>query len=66
MLKTFIERIDIYLVVLVLVSAYILILSDGRYFCRGGKERAKKQSIALGVGMLIITLGLYLLRHIWI
>lgn len=66
MIETLIERVDIYLVLLVLVTVYMLIISDGMYFYRGDKSRAKNQSIGIGVVMLIITLGLYLVRQVWL
>ncbi len=66
MMETLIERVDIYLVLLVLVTVYMLTISDGRYFYRGGKPRAKNQSIAIGVAMIIITLGLYVVRQMWL
>lgn len=66
MIETFIERVDIYLVLLVLVTVYMLTISDGRYFYRGGKQRAKNQSIGIGIAMLLITLGLYVVRQVWL
>ncbi|WP_040192785.1 CLC_0170 family protein [Clostridium culturomicium] len=66
MIETFIERIDMYLVLLVLASAYMLIVSDSRYFKRENKQRARNQSIAIGVVMAIITVGLYIVRQTWL
>ncbi|MEG2018094.1 MAG: CLC_0170 family protein [Clostridium sp.] len=66
MIETFIERVDIYLVLLVLASAYMLIVSDSRYFNRDNKVKARNQGIAIGVVMLIITVGLYIVRQTWL
>lgn len=66
MIKILIERIDIYLVLLVLVSSYMLIISDSKYFNREKKVKARNQSIVIGATMLIITVGLYILRQIWL
>lgn len=66
MIKTLIERIDIYLVLLVLASAYILIFSDSRYFQREDKEKARKQSIMIGIVMLLVTVSLYIVRQTWL
>lgn len=65
-IKTFIERIDIYLVLLVLATVYILIISDGKYFYRENKLTARKQSIFIGIAMLIITVGIYIVRQIFL
>lgn len=66
MVERFIERIDIYLVLLVLVTVYLLIISDPKYFHREDKARAKKQSIGIGVIMFVITIGLYIVREIFL
>ena len=66
MIETLIERIDIYLVLLVFTTVYMLIISDGRYFYRENKLRARKQSIAIGVTMFIITVGIYIIRQMWL
>lgn len=66
MIETFIERVDIYLVLLVLASSYMLIVSDSRYFNRDNKVKARNQGIAIGVVMLIITVGLYIVRQTWL
>lgn len=66
MIETLIERVDIYLVLLVLVTVFMLTFSDGRYFYRDNKLRAKNQSIFIGIFMLIITLGIYIVRQVWL
>lgn len=66
MIETFIERIDIYLVLLVLATAYMLIVSDSRYFYRENKLRARNQGVAIGIVMLVITVGLYIVRQTWL
>lgn len=66
MMKVLIERSDIYLVILVLVSGYIMVSGDIRYFSRQDKHRAKKQSLAIGITMMVIVVGLYILRGILI
>lgn len=66
MIETFIERIDIYLVLLILAAVYMLVISDSRYFYRESKSRAKNQSIAIGIAMFIVTVGLYIIRQIWL
>lgn len=66
MIETFIERVDIYLVLLVLASSYMLIVSDSRYFNRDNKVKARNQGIAIGAVMLIITVGLYIVRQTWL
>lgn len=66
MIETFIERIDIYLVLLVLATAYMLIVSDSRYFHRENKLRARNQGVAIGIVMLVITVGLYIVRQTWL
>ena len=66
MIETFIERIDIYLVLLVLATAYMLIISDSRYFYRENKLRARNQSVAIGIAMFVITIGLYVVRQMWL
>lgn len=66
MLWTLLERFDIYLVILVLVAGYILIFDDFRYFSRENKNKAKRQSLFVGIVMIMVTLGLYIARKIWI
>jgi len=66
MMRVLIERSDIYLVILVLVSGYIMVSGDIRYFLRQDKQRAKKQSLAIGITMMVIVVGLYILRGILI
>lgn len=65
-IETFIERIDIYLVLLVLVTVYMLIVSDSRYFYRENKLRARNQGVVIGIVMLVITMGLYIVRQTWL
>jgi hypothetical protein len=64
MIKVLIERADIYLVILVLVSGYMMLSSDVRYFSREDNQKAKKQSLAIGISMMLVVVGLYILRGI--
>lgn len=64
MIKVLIERVDIYLVILVLVSGYMMLSSDVRYFSREDNQKAKKQSLAIGISMMLVVIGLYILRGI--
>jgi hypothetical protein len=64
MIKILIERADIYLVILVLVSGYMMLSSDVRYFSREDNQKAKKQSLAIGISMMLVVVGLYILRGI--
>ncbi len=64
MIKVLIERVDIYLVILVLVSGYMMLSSDVRYFSREDNHKAKKQSLAIGISMMLVVIGLYILRGI--
>ncbi|MEG2412550.1 MAG: CLC_0170 family protein [Clostridium sp.] len=66
MLRTLVERFDIYLVILVLVAGYMLIVGDVRYFSREDKNRAKIQSLVIGIGMVIITVSMYIVRWVWL
>lgn len=66
MIRTLIERVDIYLVILVLVSGYMMVSGDVRYFSREDKYRAKKQSLIIGISMMVIVVGVYILREIFI
>ncbi len=66
MIRTLIERVDIYLVILVLVSGYMMARGDVRYFSREDNHRAKKQSLIIGIAMMVIVVGVYILRGILI
>ncbi|MEG1256454.1 CLC_0170 family protein [Clostridium sp.] len=66
MLKTLIERFDIYLIILVLITGYMLVIGDVRYFSREDKKKAKKQSLGIGIAMMVITVGMYIVRWIWL
>lgn len=66
MLWTLIERFDIYLVILVLVSGYILVCGDVKYFSREDNMSAKRQSLIVGIAMMLITVGIYIARKVWI
>ncbi len=65
MLWTLIERFDKYLVILIFVTGYILVVSDVKYFSRQDKNNAKKQSLIVGIGMMVIVVGVYIIRGIW-
>lgn len=65
MLWTLVERFDIYLVILVFATGYMLVVSDVKYFSRQDKNNAKKQSLIVGIGMMIIVVGIYIIRGIW-
>lgn len=65
MLWTLIERFDKYLIILVFVTGYMLVVSDVKYFSRQDKNNAKKQSLIVGIGMMVIVVGLYIIRGIW-
>lgn len=66
MLKGLIEKVDIYLVILMLITCYNLIFSDVKYFAREKKEKAKKQSYGIGIAMFFVVIGAYILKLIWI
>ncbi|MFR1709901.1 MAG: CLC_0170 family protein [Clostridium sp.] len=66
MIRTLIERVDIYLVILVLVSGYMMARGDVRYFSREDNHMAKKQSLIIGIAMMVIVVGVYILRGILI
>ncbi|WP_346936269.1 CLC_0170 family protein [Clostridium sp.] len=66
MMRVLIERFDIYLVILVLVSGYMMLIGDVRYFSREDKHKAKKQSLVVGIAMMLIVVGMYILRGIFI
>jgi uncharacterized membrane protein YidH (DUF202 family) len=66
MMRLLIERFDIYLVILILVSGYMMVVGDVRYFSREDKHRAKKQSLVIGIAMMLVVVGMYILREIFI
>lgn len=66
MMRLLIERFDIYLVILILVSGYMMVVGDVRYFSREDKHRAKKQSLVIGIAMMLVVVGMYVLREIFI
>ncbi|WP_346929937.1 CLC_0170 family protein [Clostridium sp.] len=66
MMRVLIERFDIYLVILVLVSGYMMVCSDVRYFSREDKHKAKTQSLVIGIAMMLVVVGMYILRGIFI
>ena len=65
MFKSLIDRVDIYLIILVLLTTYTLVFSDVRYFSRENNEVAKKQSFSVGIGMLFIVGAIYIIKLIW-
>lgn len=66
MITTLVERFDIYLVILVLVTGYMLIYGDVRYFSREDKKKSQKQSLCIGIVMVVFTIGMYILRFLWL
>lgn len=66
MMRLLIERFDIYLIILILVSGYMMVVGDVRYFSREDKHRAKKQSLVIGIAMMLVVVGMYILREIFI
>lgn len=65
MIRTLLDRVDIYMVVLVLVTVYALLVGDVRYFSREENKIAVRQSWILGIGMLALVLGAYIIKLIW-
>lgn len=65
MIRTLLDRVDIYMVALVLVTVYALLVGDVRYFSREENKIAVRQSWILGIGMLALVLGAYIIRLIW-
>jgi len=41
-----------------------MLSSDVRYFSREDNQKAKKQSLAIGISMMLVVVGLYILRGI--
>lgn len=66
MLKSLIEKVDIYLVILMLITCYNLIFNDVKYFARDKKEKAKKQSFCIGIVMFFIVFGAFIFKLIWL
>ncbi|WP_346920655.1 CLC_0170 family protein [Clostridium sp. UBA7339] len=64
MMRLLIERFDIYLIILILVSGYMMVGSDVRYFSREDKQKAKKQSLVIGIAMMLVVVGMFILRGI--
>lgn len=65
-IERIVERIDIYLLLLVAATAYMLVFSDSRYFNRENKTKARNQSLIVGIVMFVITIGLYVVRQTWL
>jgi len=38
--------------------------SDVRYFSREDKQKAKKQSLVIGIAMMLVVVGMFILRGI--
>lgn len=66
MLRNLIEKVDIYLIILIIITSYNLLFSDVKYFAREKKEKAKKQSLGIGIVMFFVVIGVYIIKLIWL
>lgn len=64
MLRTIIERFDLYLLLLCVATGLIVVLFDTKQFKQEGKQRAYKQAKYFGLGLMIFVAAIYIIRFI--
>ncbi|MGL4730730.1 MAG: CLC_0170 family protein [Clostridium sp.] len=62
----FIEKFDLYLLILILVIGGLVFFVDAKFFKSEGNKTAYKQARYIGGGIMLLTFVLFLVRIIFI
>jgi hypothetical protein len=65
-LRTIIERFDLYLLILCIVSGAMVAYLDGAKYKREGKEAEFKQGRYVGLGLIAFVFIMYIARFIFV
>lgn len=66
MLITIIERFDLYLLLLCTVAGLMVAFLDTKQFKQEEKQTAYKQAKYLGLGLIIFTAAIYIIRFMFV
>lgn len=61
-----IKHFDFYILALVFLLSFIVIFFDGKIFKKQGEIKAYKQSKYVGIGVLVFTLAMFIIRMVYI
>lgn len=64
MVRTIIERFDVYLLILSIASGIMVAYLDGAKYKREGKKAEFRQGRCIGLGLIIFTFVMYIARFI--
>jgi uncharacterized membrane protein len=66
MLRTIIERFDLYLLLLCIVAGLMVAFLDTKQFKQQEKQTAYKQAKYFGLGLVVLAVGIYIVRFMFI
>lgn len=66
MVRTIIERFDLYLLILCIVSGAMVAYLDGAKYKKEGKKTEFKQGRYIGLGLIVFAFIMYIARFIFV